>query len=199
MSRRRTKPSSPEEIARRRRDQRQRDLEAVNLPADASDLPNQADIEVTRGGDKREGQKVSEDSARRLDAFAALKVGMAPGAFDAARRYEEKLLIRRGENDRGPASERVDKTAGFTTDAMIDAAVWIEAVNAKLPPRDWWLLMELLSPTIDRGTWRATVAYVTGETHEHSQGAAVRAMAVNVRDAAEAVDTAGAEARKKAA
>lgn len=167
---------------------RKRDLEAVNLPEDASILPAQQDIEVTRAGDKRDGQVAKQDGARRLDAFSALKDGMVQGAYDAARRFEIDILIRRGENDRGRPTERVDRTAGLTTDAMIQAAQRIEAVVARLPPRDWWLLMELISPSIDRGTWRETVAFITGETHTHAQGAAVRAACVNLRDAYTAVE-----------
>ena len=106
-------------------------------------------------------------------------------------------MVRRGENDRGPSSERVDRTAGLTTDAMILAAEWIEAVNKRLPNRDWWLLMELIAPSLPR-TWRETVTYITGETHTHAQGAAVRAMTVNLRDAIEAHEKAQAAERKAA-
>lgn len=167
-------------------------FEALNLQPEAADLARNSDVEITRAGEGRGDQKVKEDSARRLDAFDALKPSMKAeryvGCYDAARKYEHQLLVRRGENDRGPSSERVDRTAGFTTDDMVDAAIWIEAVNAKLPPRDWWLLMELINPTRELGGWRGTVAYITGETHDHSQGAAVRAMTVNLRDAIEVVE-----------
>lgn len=194
----RSKPSSPAEASRKLAERRRQSLEAVSLSPEIADLISGADIEITRAGEKREGQTVKEDSARRLDAFAALKEGMQTGCFDAARKYEHQIAVRRGENDRGPASERVDQTAGFTTDAMIDAAKWIEEINARLPPRDWWLLMELISPSVER-PWRDTVAYITGETHTHAQGAAVRAMTVNLRDAIEANEKARTDAAKRAA
>lgn len=195
---RKSKPSTPEQILQRKLEQRRKDFEAVELPADAADLPQNEGIEITRAGQGREGQKVQADSARRLDAFLALKDGMQTGCYDAARRYEEQLLIRRGENDRGPSRERVDQTAGFTTDAMIDAARWIEGVNKHLPPRDWWLLMELIRPSVPRDNWRDTVALITGETHTHAQGAAVRSMTVNLKDAIEAVDKGRIEQRRAA-
>jgi len=185
---RKTAAQIAEELMARKRQA----FEAVGLAPEMADLPSNADVDVTRKAEKRDGKTVEENSARRLDAFDALKPSMRGeryiGCYDAARRYEFQLLVRRGENDRGPSSERVDATAGFTTDAMVDAALWIEAVNARLPPRDWWLLMELINPTRDLGGWRATVAYITGEIHDHSQGAVVRAMTVNLRDAIEAVE-----------
>lgn len=175
--------------------QRQR-FEAVNLPPEIADLISGADIEITRAGEDRDKQRVQEDSARRLDAFAALKEGMQKGCFDACRQYEHKILVRRGENDRGPSSERLCRTSGFTTDAMIDAATWLEAVNAILAPRDYWLLIELITPS--RPTWREVVTYITGETHVHGQASAVRAMSVNLRDAIEAHEKARLEARRAA-
>jgi hypothetical protein len=180
---RRNKPKTPEQIAAEKIAKRGRDLEAVNLPADGAILDKQSDIDVTRAGQKREGQKVDGDSARRLDAFAALKDGMAPGAYDSARRFELAIAVRRGEADRGIPTERVDRTAGHVTDTMISAAEEVEAVVDRLPPRDWWLLMELIAPSVPRESWRASVAFITGETHAHAQGAAVRCACVNLRDA----------------
>lgn len=199
MARNTRRKETPSQIAAKLLERKRQDFGAVNLPEGAAELIRNADIEITRSGQKRADQKVQEDSARRLDAFASLKEGMQTGCFDAARKYEHQVAVRRGENDRGPASERVDRTAGFTTDAMIDAADWIEAVNKRLPPRDWWLLMELISPSVERPGWRETVVYITGETHTHAQGAAVRAMTVNLRDAIEAHEKAKAEKQRKAA
>lgn len=192
---RRTPAQIAADLAQR---QRQR-FEAVNLPAELAELITGADIEVTRAGEERDKQRVQEDSARRLDAFSALKEGMQKGCYDAARQYEHQILVRRGENDRGPSAERVNRTAGFTTDAMVDAAIWLEAINARLAPRDWWLLSELISPSVGNPTWREAVAYITGETHTHGQGAAVRSMTVNLRDAIEAHEKAPNEAAKRAA
>lgn len=190
---------SPEQMAAERVAKRAQELEAVNIPADAASLRHGEDIEVTRQGQKRGDQKADQDGARRLDAFEALKVGMVQGAYDAARRYEHQMLVRRGENDRGPASQRVDRAAGFTTDAMIDAGRWLDAVDERLPPRDWWLLRELICPTRDHGGWRGTVSFITGEGHTHAQGAAVRALAVNLRDASLSADKWLADLDRKAA
>jgi len=163
------------------------DLIAVNIPADAAYLPRQQDIETTRQGEKRDGRKVETDQARRLDAFSALKEGMAQGCYDAARRFERDLLTRLGLTDRGPVIERVDCARG-RTDAMILAGLRVDEIADRLPTRDFWLLTELIAPPIDRGTWRDHVWYITGETHAHAQGAAVRAVTVNLRDAYAAIE-----------
>lgn len=168
---------------------RANELLAVNIQPEAALLQRQQDIAITRAGERREGQKVKEDSARRLDAFEALKAGMAPGCYDACRRFELDILLRRGEADRGQSTQRVDKTAGLITDAMVDAALRVEAVVERLPPHTWWLLMELISPTVDRGTWHETVAFVTGEETAPRQREAVKLAAVHLRDAYVAVET----------
>lgn len=180
---RRNKPRTPEQIAADKLAKRAQDLEAVNLPADGAALPQQAAIEVTRAGQRREGQKVEGNSARRLDAFSALKDGMALGAYDAARRFEHAIMVRRGEADRGLPTERTNRTAGLVTDAMLRAAEEVDAIVDRLPPRDWWLMMELIAPSRPFDNWRAVVAFITGETHTHAQAAAIRAVCVNVRDA----------------
>lgn len=180
---RRNRPKTPEQIAAEKIAKRARDLEAVNLPSDAAVLPMQEDIDITRAGQQREGQKVEHDTARRLDAFSALKDGMPPGAYDSARRFELAIAVRRGEADRGQSVERIDRSAGLTTDAMLDAAKEVEAIVALIPPRDWWLVMELIRPSKAYSGWRAIVAFIFGETHPHAQAAVVRAVCVNIRDA----------------
>jgi hypothetical protein len=187
---RRTKPSDPEAARLARRAQ---DLEAVNLPADAATLPRQDSIEPTRKGQKRasdgkDGKVVDADECRRLDAFSALRSGMVQGAYDAARRFELDLLTRLGMTERGTPMERVDCTAGHTTDAMRLAGIRVDEVMDRLAPRDGWLLVELIAPPIDRGTWRDHVLYITGETHAHAQGSVVRAVCVNLRDAYAALE-----------
>lgn len=187
---------------------RRMDLEAVNLPSDAATLPLQSQIEVTRAGQGRGSQTVKTDTARRLDAFEALKAGMADGAYDAARRFELDLLIRHGIADGGRSMERVDCTGGHATDAIIIAAGNVETIQDRIPPRDYFLLCELIVPpinrdgiqprfarpdgSVERGAplfgWRASVYYVTGESHTHGQAAAVRAAAVNLRDAYAAIE-----------
>ena len=180
-------------------ERRRQDLSAVNIPAEAATLPSAASIQVTRAAQKRDGQTVDDNSARRLDAFAALRRALDPGCFDAGRKYEQHLLIRRGENDKGSPTERVDRTAGFTTDAKIDAALWLEGVDKKLSRRDRKLVFEFIEPTKPWQTWREPVQHVTGETGEKEQSAAVRATMVNLRDAIEEHEREAAERRRKAA
>lgn len=174
------KPKTPAQIAADRLAKRRLDFAAANMPADAAGLTSNADIEV-----RREGQK-NVLAARRLDAFDALKEGMAAGAYDAARRLERDIVMRRGEHDHGRPLERVDgdEHAAFCrNDQIIAAGERVDAVMARLSERDGWLLTELIVPNSTRPTWRQTVFYITGETHAHAQGAAVRAACVNLRDA----------------
>ena len=175
--------------------QRAHDLEAVNLPADAAVLETQQDIEVTRQGGRRDGRKVDTDQARRLDAFTALKEGMAPGAFDAAKRLERDVHIRYGQHDYGRPQERVDcEQAAFNrTDLMLMAGERVDRVLSRLGEREAWMLTELIMPQPQRPTWRDVVRYITGETHTHAQGAVVRSACVNLRDAYASVE------RKRAA
>lgn len=186
-----TKPKSPAEILAEKQKARARDFEAVNLPADAATLPNHQDIEVTRAGGTRDGKKVDEDSNRRQDAFDALKVSLQriTGAYDAARRLERDILTRFGETDRGPRIERMDCEArAGKIDAMVAAGQAVDAVMSLLADRDQWLLMELIRPSQQRSNWRAHVFYVTGETHEHAQGACVRGACANLADAYRKLD-----------
>jgi hypothetical protein len=171
------KPKSPEQIAIEKLIARSRDFEAVGLQPDAAALSVNDCIEV-----EREGQK-NEERARRMDAFSALREGMAQGSYDAARRLEHDYFMREGLSDRGPSSQRVDCTAGFTTDDMLAAADRIRDVMACLSARDGWLLVELIRGHPDRPLWRQGVFYITGEATPHGQAAAVRAACVNLRDA----------------
>lgn len=184
---------TPEQIEVELLIQRSKDLEAVNLPAEAAALPLQSTIEVTRAGQQRakasDDKKVSYDTARRLDAFEALRGGMVAGAYDAARRFEADILARLGIGDRGHATERVDCDPEYAR-ALRRAAAGqrVDHIQDRIPPRDFWLLSELIAPAIDRGTWRDHVAYITGESHSHAQGAVVRSACVNLRDAYVAIE-----------
>jgi len=82
MAKRKTK--TPEQLEAERLIRRASDLEAVSIQPEAAVLPSQQDIEVIRKGGKRDQQKVEHDTARRLDAFSALKDGMAQGATPAS-------------------------------------------------------------------------------------------------------------------
>ena len=179
-----SKPKTPEQIAAEKLARRARDFEAVGLHPEAAALPAHDDVEA-----RRQDQKHAA-GARRVDVLDALKEGMQPGAYDAARRLEHDMLLRRGEGDRGRAMARVDcEGRGDRTDEMIAAAERIEAVLSRIGDRDAFLLSELLDPSpaarLARPTWRAAVAYVTGETHTHAQAAVVRSACANLRAAYE--------------
>lgn len=178
----RKKPKTPEQIAAEKLAARRQDMAAVNLHGDAASLKAHDDVQITRAGANRYGRKVQNDSARRLDAFEALKSGMQPGCYDAARRLERDILMSLDlAASPNPIMDRVDCERG-RTDFMMLARTRVIEVRGKLPDRDYWLLHDLIAPSIDRGNWRAHVAYITGETHDHAQGAAVRAACVNLRD-----------------
>lgn len=193
MTRTKHKPHDPALI-------RSRAFEAVGLPADASGLAVHDDIEVTRAGEHRQGKAVAEDSARRLDAFEALRVSMAKsdfaGSYDAGRRLERDILISLGQHDHGRPVDRVDceQAAFCRVDAMIDASKRVMWIKARLADREAYLLWELIAPTREYRTWRAAVAYVTGETNWNAQGAAVRAACANLRDAYQRLDVVGKKA-----
>lgn len=209
---RRRKPHDPAAAIRaeaKRLIQRSLDMEAVSLQREAAVLDRMSDVEITRAGQKREGQKVTGNSARRVDAFDALREGLPVGCYDAARRLERDILLSRGQGDRGAHMERVDGSGGMEREfRFIVASSELRALVGRLAPRDWWLLHELIAPSRDydgwqpvredaegrmvKGEpiqgWRAAVAYITGETHTHAQGAAVRAACVNLRDVYEALE-----------
>lgn len=208
MTRRSRKPKSPEQIAAekaaRQRAERMAGFAAVQLDPEAVDLPAYQDVEIVRAGEAREkgGDKdkaakvVQSDTARRLDVFEALRPGMKgshfAGAYDAARRLQHDITIRRGYTDEGRALYRVDTTddgeGPGRIDAIIAAAKRVSAVLNLLPERDAWLLTWLMEPPPQFDHWRKVVAYITGETHTHAQGAAVRASCVHLRDAYVIID-----------
>lgn len=198
MRTKRSKPKSPEQIAADRIAakfaERMQDFAAVGLAPEVAALTNHTDLQVTRAGHARDGRTVAEDSARRLDAFEALRSSMARepyvGSYDAARRLERDMLIALGQHDHGRPLDRVDcEQAAFNrVDTMVYASERLEKLRQRLPERDWWLLSELIWPTRDRTTWRSAVAYITGEQNLNAQGAAVRSACVNLRDAYLRVD-----------
>lgn len=141
-------------------------------------LPQNAAVEIRRADRTRVA------SARRLDAFDALRDGMAPGAYDAVRALERWMTLHRGEGDRGRRMVRIDGAAPRLdrTDRMIAAGERVRALLAAVGDRDAWLLSELIEPTpaLQLKPWREVVRHVTGETHPHAQGAAVRAACANL-------------------
>jgi hypothetical protein len=177
-------PKAPADIATERLARRARDFEAVGLSASAAGLASNDAVEV-----RREGRSHAE-GARRLDAFEALREGMTPGAYDAARRLERDLTVRFGEHDRGRAMVRVDCDGGVgpgRTDQMLAAGQRVDLVLGRLGRRDGWLLLELIRPSPDtwlaRPTWRAVVAHITGEENDRGQAAIVRNICANLAEA----------------
>jgi hypothetical protein len=185
MSRKaRTKPKDPQVAAAERR---ARAFHAVSLQAGASVLPANADI------DAQAQEREHEARARRMDAFEALKEGMVKGAYDAARRLEKDITIARNEHDRGRNLDRVDNDSPTDRmDAMLKARWRVDIALGGIGQRDAWLLTELIAPSVQTAlmamTWRATVAYVTGEENPHAQAAVVRSACANLSKAYEKME-----------
>lgn len=175
-----TKKRKPQKTAEQREAERvakrARDLAAVNIPAELAALPSGDDIDVNHA------ERDRIDGARRVDAFLALRDGMATGSYDAARRLEKDVATRYAERGGGPMLERVD--AGDRPlgplDLMVDAGKRVDAILSRVGGRDAWLLIELIRPSLDRGGWRKTVAYITGEENPVAQAAAVRSACANL-------------------
>lgn len=168
--------------------QREHAMEAVGLQVEAARLERQANIAVTRKGEARlDGKKVEHDIAKRQDAFDALRGTLCPGGYDAARRLERDMLMALLMGDHGRPMERVDEE-GKKDFAHLLAGIKRDEVKARLSSRDWWLLLDLMVPTIQRASWRDHVAYITGETNANAQGAAVRGAVFNLTEAYKILD-----------
>lgn len=155
--------------------ERAQGFEAVGLQPASAFLAANADVAVQRN------TQSTVQSARREDAFDALKAKMQAGAYDAARRLEKDLRTRRGEDDRGRKLFVVDASkAKDAMDRRLEAGDRVDAVLLGVGERDAWLLVELVYPVGPRDTWRDTVTFVTGETNEAAQGAAVRSACANL-------------------
>lgn len=178
MSRpKRKPPKSPDQIAAEKLEQRRKDFEAVNLP-DIAALQTADNVEVTRESQKH------VLTARRADVFDLLKAGMAPGAYDAARRLEGDMRIRAGETERGNPMPKVDALPADIARALRMAAAGerVDRILKALPIRDGLILRCLIEPTRD-ATWHASIERLTGETHVHAHAAVVRGVCLNLRDA----------------
>lgn len=175
---RRNKPKTPAQIAAEKLERRRRDFEAAEMPTSAASLATNEDVEV-----RREGQR-NVLTARRTDVFDLLKPGMAPGAYDAARRLERDILVSMGQHDYGRTVDRVDceQAAYGRVDQIMWATERVLDVLNRIPIRDALILRCLIAPKMD-ATWRASITRLTGETHPHAQGAVVRGACLNLRDA----------------
>jgi hypothetical protein len=186
------KARTPEQIMAERIAARRATFEAVELQTEAATLKTFEAVQITRAGERRRERTADKNSVRRLDAFDALREGMAPGAYDAARRLERDITVSRGEHDHGRPIERVDcERDTERLDDMIAASRRVEAVLGRMGKRQAWMLVELVSPSpavaLTCQTWRQVVAHITGEENAHAQAAVVRFACVNLRDAYDGV------------
>lgn len=188
--RRRTQPSAPRTIAAaaaaptvRDRDAEKKADRKMEWGVNVEELQRQG-VEVTpsvRGG---------QAAARRDDVFDRLlaRQALSGAAHQAVRRLDADMTERRGDGsgDR-KLGERMGAagTRDLVTQRMIDAGDRVEAALALIGRRDAALLRELLEPRqvmVGEGVerWRQVVVIMAGETHQHAQGAVVRAASENL-------------------
>jgi hypothetical protein len=172
----RQKPKDPQVASAERRAKAFAD---VGLQRESSVLTANSDLHAERQDRNHEAR------ARRMDAFEALKEGMTPGAYDAARKLEADIITANGEHDRGRNFNRVDcESTRDRTDAMVDASFRVDLALGSIGQRDGWLLTELISPSVQTrlscNSWRMIVAYITGEENPHAQAAVVRGACANL-------------------
>lgn len=196
------KPKTAAEISAELLANRMRNFAAVGLSPSQAVLANNDDVQVNR-----ENQEHIE-TAKRLDAFEALKDSMKgkafAGCYDAARRLERDQIIRRGEHDRGRHLDRVDNGRESSERSRLDQIIMagedVDAVLARIGVLDRELLKLLTNPPRGRfDHWRQVVAFVTGERNGNAQGAVVRYACVNLRDAYGEVDKSKAAEKRPAA
>ena len=178
MGRKRHKPSTPEEIAARKREREEAQVEKIRLEAQG--------VTVTLDGSSGKIRR-----AQRVNVFDLLlsRKALSTEAFDAFRAHEEAVHIAAGwaTPERRPDHIRAtcEGAPGQNiTQPMIDASRLVEMTMTRLSPKDAALLDALMALGAGNlARWRRTVQTATGETNDHAQAARVRALGDNLADA----------------
>lgn len=175
MTRKRHKPSSPEDIAARKRERAEAQAEKVRLEAQG--------VTVTIDGPTG---KISR--AHRSDVFHTLleRKALSLEAHDAFRAHETTVHTAAGWEtpERRPDHIRAS-TEGAPgqniTQRMIDAGRLEAFTLAALSPADAKLLDGLMQPGAAlAGRWHYTVERITGETRPECKAARIRALGDNL-------------------
>lgn len=191
MSRRKNKPSSPEEIAARRRERLERiagaDAEAARLTGQGAEVNRDTNTGEIVGAFKPDVVTMMA----RADAISA--------AEESAVRRFERLILKAGTTPSCLSSlERVNgQSAGDPTLASVirhvEAAQGLEELRRHMDALTWGLLRELCDGNLILTRWRQVVERHTRERNDKVQGGVVR-QAFRVLVAAE---EAAIEARKR--
>jgi hypothetical protein len=177
------------EIARRKAEERLRDLDPATWGLSRDGLGAGANAEVVVESDLV-GRPVR---ARRQDVFDLLNARgrLSQRALAAVRRLQEDIAslhrTRSGAVDYSPRVDRSRDPQGFS-DARRKAGARIEAALTRAGPVSARLLTALCEPDIVAGrsvAWRAVVQRETGETLADAQSAILRMACESLADAYE--------------
>jgi hypothetical protein len=185
--RRTTRPSTPEEIARRRAEALAREREPQNWGANAEALALPANAAVAVETDLR--GKVAR--ARRRDVFELFRVrgALSQDGHDAVRRLQDDIAVLHRTLASGlDLSPKVDRSRLPDTfsERRRRAGERIEAVLTLTGPASARLITALCEPDVIHGRppdWREVVERETGERLPDAQGALVRAACENLAGA----------------
>jgi hypothetical protein len=192
--RKKSKPSSPEDIARRAAERREAKAEAQRLEAQG--------VSVTM--DAQTG-KIAR--AVRVDVFSLLlsRGALGEAEHDAFRGYQQDVHVALGAEtpERRPDYIRAS-TEGApgqnVTQRMVDASEVVDLTLRRLGSRDKALLNALMQEGAASVTrWRITVQNHTGETRDECQAAAIRYLGANLLNARTVAIKAAAEMRERRA
>ena len=183
MGKRRRQPTDPETIALRRAqlaaDERTRQRDPGNWGLPELDLQTSDDVRFWRG------------QAKRMDAFDSLRAGggldhdQYTAACKLVGKWAEMLGV--GGAAGWTALGKIDRsgTPLPASQRQVSAMKSIHETLKQVGPADARLLRALVEPIVMmRATavgWRDLVRLVTGETHSHAQGCAVRRACENLR------------------
>ena len=183
MTRRKNRPSTPEQARQAMKERAEREAELERLSA-------QPDVEVVADPAKRVIR------AQRMD-FASLllrREAISVPAFNAYRDTQELHARASGANMGGGNMDRVDSsTQGAPgqniTQAMIDARKTLDWLLGQIGTRNARLICALIDGEEGGngpggcGQWHVTVQRVTGETNEDTHAALVRSACEGLAEA----------------
>ncbi len=187
--RRHASPTDPMKAMIASAEQRARERQAANDPANWGVEPTLKKLPTSRAVKVTRGPRARILAAHRQDAFDALHArgGLTDGQHQAARRLIRDWADRLGV---GGAGEELGQAPGpdadpeLAIDKMIKAGRRVEAALRGVGPASAELLAALIEPIVLQGVltwWRGKVQRVTGEEDPTAQGARVREACENLR------------------
>lgn len=194
---RRSKPATPEEIARRaakRREaealKRAQDRDTAKHPENWGANASAIALEVN---DLIEARLVGKRIyARRSPWFErVVPKEQHPASYAAMVWLLDLIAVNRGEDDKISYGPSGSGSRSLVNDRMIDAGFQLKRVRNLMHPRMGRLMFELLDPRLstapEASQWRLTVARFTGETMRDAQSAMVRQAALELASVREVV------------